>query len=173
MQRVMIFGSVGSGKTTLATALGPILDLPVIHLDSLVWQPGCRTIPDEEFFVAHDELLARETWIIEGVGPWQSWAARVAATDTIILPDYHLWQTWRWVAKRQWDTILGRCPATPPDCPLAPMTLKLFRWAWVYRREMRPAILGMIEQKGGERKTVLRFRSPAAMRRCLTELCRA
>ena len=173
MRRVMIIGSVGSGKSTLGTALGAILALPVIHLDLIVWQPGCRTIPDEEFIAIHDVLLTHEAWIIEGVGPWQAWGARIAAADTIILPDYSVWQTWRWVAKRQLATIARRSAPTPPDCPLVPMTFKLLRWAWIYRREMGPAIERLIHEKRNPAATVLRFRNPTMMRRCLHELSRA
>lgn len=128
MRRVMIIGSVGSvgsGKSTLGSAPNRLLGPPIIHLDLIVWQPGCRTIPDEEFIALHAALLARDAWIIEGVGPWQMWGARIAAADTIILPDYSVWQAWRWIAKRQLSTIVGRHTPAPPDCPILPMTIKL------------------------------------------------
>jgi adenylate kinase family enzyme len=128
MRRIMIFGSAGSGKSTLGSALARILGLPVIHLDAIVWQPGCRTIPDDEFIAAHDELLGREAWIIEGTGPWQTWDDRAAAADTIVLPDYGPWQCWVWVLKRQAVAVLRRRPPQPPDCPMFPMTFKLLRW---------------------------------------------
>lgn len=69
MRRIVIFGAVGSGKSTLGSALGAILDIPVIHLDAIVWQSGCQTIPDDEFFAIHPRLLALDSWIIEGSGP--------------------------------------------------------------------------------------------------------
>jgi len=172
MHRVMIIGSVGSGKSTLGTALGSILALPVIHLDLIVWRPGCQTIPDEEFIAIHDPLLAHDTWIIEGVGSWQTWGARIAAADTIILPDYSVWQAWRWIAKRQLSTLVGRNAPAPPDCPILPMTIKLLRWVWVYRREMRPAIERLIREESKPDATILRFRNPPMMRRCLRELSR-
>jgi adenylate kinase family enzyme len=166
----MIIGSVGSGKSTLGTHLSRLLALPVIHLDLIVWQPGCRTIPDEEFVAIHTDLLVRDAWIIEGVGPWQTWAARVAAADTIILPDYSVWQSWYWVAKRQLTAIVKRRHPAPPDCPILPMTVMLLRWVWIYRREMRPAIEAIIGNEDNRHRTILRFHDPAMMRRCLQEL---
>ncbi len=172
MRRVMIIGSVGTGKSTLGSALNRLLGLPIIHLDLIVWQPGCRTIPDHEFIAVHDDLLARNAWIIEGVGPWQTWGARIAAADTIILPDYSIWQAWRWIAKRQLSTIIGRHAPTPPDCQPLPMTFTLLRWVWVYRREMRPAIERLIREESKPDTAILRFHNPAMMRRCLHELSR-
>jgi adenylate kinase family enzyme len=40
MQRVMIVGQPGSGKSTLARKLGQRTGLPVIHIDTIHWQPG-------------------------------------------------------------------------------------------------------------------------------------
>lgn len=170
MRRIIIFGSVGSGKSTLGTALGAILGLPVIHLDEIVWQPGCRTIPDDEFFRVHTTLLALDRWIIEGSGPWPTWQERIVAADTIILPDYSLGRTWYWVLKRQATALLRGRPTQPADCPPLSMTAKLLRWAWVYRREMRPAFLRLIERAGADTKTILLLRSPAMMHRFLREL---
>ncbi|WP_349775075.1 AAA family ATPase [Frigidibacter sp. SD6-1] len=40
MQRIMIIGQPGAGKSTLAAALGQRTGLPVIHIDHIHWQPG-------------------------------------------------------------------------------------------------------------------------------------
>jgi len=40
MERVMIIGCAGAGKSTLARKLGAITGLPVIHLDREHWRPG-------------------------------------------------------------------------------------------------------------------------------------
>lgn len=127
-------------------------------------------IPDADFMAIHREIVARGTWLIEGIGPWETWGERAVAADTIILPDYHPWQAWRWVLKRQTSVLLRRRPASPPDCPVLDMTIKLLRWVWIYRREMRPAIESIVEEQRAQGKTVLRFRTPAMMRRSLREL---
>ena len=40
MKRIMIIGGAGSGKSSLARALGDITGLPVVHIDTLYWQPA-------------------------------------------------------------------------------------------------------------------------------------
>lgn len=38
MQRVMIVGGPGSGKSTLTRSVGAKLKLPVFHMDQIHWQ---------------------------------------------------------------------------------------------------------------------------------------
>ena len=46
---IAVYGPTGSGKTTVAHAIGEILDLPVIELDALFHRPNWQPTPDEEF----------------------------------------------------------------------------------------------------------------------------
>ena len=110
--------------------------------------------------------------MLEGVGPWETWDERAAAADTIVLPDYSLWQAWRWTLRRQLGYLLGRRPISPPDCPLLWMTWKMLRWIWIYHREMRPAILNLAERERARGKTILQWRTPEEMRRFLRGLSR-
>ncbi|MDL2203738.1 hypothetical protein QQF51_13830 [Brucella intermedia] len=48
MKRIMIIGGAGSGKSSLARALGDITGLPVVHIDTLYWQPGWVMQPRDE-----------------------------------------------------------------------------------------------------------------------------
>ena len=40
MERILVIGCPGAGKSTLSRQLGEKLGLPVIHLDRLFWKPG-------------------------------------------------------------------------------------------------------------------------------------
>jgi adenylate kinase family enzyme len=67
--RVVILGNSGSGKSTLARELAAPAQVPVLDLDTIVWEPGrmavARPLPD-----VHADLdrfcAAHERWIIEG-----------------------------------------------------------------------------------------------------------
>ncbi|MEO5566870.1 MAG: AAA family ATPase, partial [Gemmatimonadaceae bacterium] len=38
MNRILIIGSGGAGKSTFARELGALLDIRVVHLDQLYWK---------------------------------------------------------------------------------------------------------------------------------------
>ena len=40
MERILVLGPCGAGKSTPAVKLGAKLGLPVIHLDKEYWRPG-------------------------------------------------------------------------------------------------------------------------------------
>ena len=86
MERIMIIGCGGSGKSTLARQLGEKLNLPVIHLDKLFWQPGWVQISHEEFDKLHREALAGEQWIVDGNFD-RTMAERIGYCDTVIYLD--------------------------------------------------------------------------------------
>ena len=66
MERIMIIGCGGAGKSTLARQLGEKLKLPVIHLDKLFWRPGWEHISREEFDTVLQQELEKPHWIIDG-----------------------------------------------------------------------------------------------------------
>ncbi|WP_343596381.1 AAA family ATPase [Pseudomonas sp.] len=130
MQRVMIIGQPGSGKSTLARALGERTGLPVVHIDTIHWQPGwVERSHDEKTQLCH-EVEAGERWIFEG-GHSATWNNRLARADMLIWID-------RSVPLRFWRVLLrtimnhGRSrPALPHDCPERLSNLPaFFRFMW-------------------------------------------
>lgn len=66
MQRIVILGNAGSGKSTLARAIGERLGLPVVHLDTLFWEPNWVETDAEQFRTRVREAVASDTWVCEG-----------------------------------------------------------------------------------------------------------
>lgn len=66
MQRVLIIGNAGSGKSTFAKKLAKRTGLPLIHLDRLYWQGNWEHLSREEFDNILQEELEKPQWIMDG-----------------------------------------------------------------------------------------------------------
>jgi len=87
MQRIVILGNAGSGKSTLARALGKRLDLPVVHLDTLFWEPGWVEPDAEQFRTRVRAAVAADAWICEGNYARRTFDLRLPRADLIIWLD--------------------------------------------------------------------------------------
>ena len=66
-QRVIVVGTSGSGKTTMARRLAERLGAPHVELDGLHWGPNWTEEPDELLRERTEKALdGREKWVIDG-----------------------------------------------------------------------------------------------------------
>lgn len=86
MQKAIVIGCPGSGKTTFAEKLRAQTNLPLFHLDAIWHKPDKTHIPREEFDARLAEILALDAWIIDG-NYGRTMERRIAACDTIFLFD--------------------------------------------------------------------------------------
>ena len=87
MQRVLIIGPCGAGKSTLAAELGRILDLPVFHMDQLNWRPGWVESSKDEIRARLATITAEDRWLIDG-NYGGTLDARLARADTVVYLDF-------------------------------------------------------------------------------------
>ena len=66
MQRVVVVGTSGSGKTTVAAKIAEELDLLHIELDSIHWLPNWTELPDEDFRTQVAEKITVDGWVADG-----------------------------------------------------------------------------------------------------------
>lgn len=145
MKRVLVIGSGGAGKSTLARRLGEALQLEVIHLDVCYWQPGWIEPPKAAWLATVTQLVQRESWIIDG-NYSGTLALRLAACDTVIFLDLPPWLcVWR-VLKRAVRYRQHSRPDMAAGCP-EHINGKFLLWVWRYRRDTRPKIVELIEQQ--------------------------
>lgn len=87
MQRIVILGNAGSGKSTLARSLSKRLSLPVVHLDTLFWEPGWIEPDAVEFRERVRDALTTDAWICEGNYARRTFDLRLPSADLVIWLD--------------------------------------------------------------------------------------
>ena len=66
MNKAIVIGCPGSGKTTFAEKLQKCTALPLYYLDAIWHKPDKSHIPSEEFDQRITENFSEEKWIIDG-----------------------------------------------------------------------------------------------------------
>ena len=140
MEKVLVTGNAGSGKTTFATSLQRELNLPSYSLDSVVWKPGWKTAPDEERREIILKLSLKDVWIIDGVS-----RVLFEASDTIFFLDIPLYRCLVNILKRFLSNGFKTRESLPENCPEYIGVFKAIRIAFIYQKQTRPAILQMIQ----------------------------
>ncbi len=140
MQRVVIVGPGGAGKTTLADELGRRTGLAVIHLDQHFWQPGWVETPRDVWRAIQQELFADDEWIADG-NYGGTLDERLPRADTVIFCDFPAWRTLRRVLRR-WSTNRGQ--AVQADGCAERFDARFLWWVLLYRRRSRPRVVQAI-----------------------------
>ena len=64
--RILVVGTSSSGKTTYATRLAEILNVPRIELDELYWSRDWEPKPPDEFVRLVEHATTQSNWIVDG-----------------------------------------------------------------------------------------------------------
>lgn len=89
MQRIIVIGCPGSGKSTVSRALHNKTGIPLYHLDMMHWNADKTTIEKSVFLERLSTVLEKDEWIIDG-NYGSTMEVRMAECDTVIFLDYPL-----------------------------------------------------------------------------------
>jgi len=164
MKRILVIGPGGSGKSTFATRLGERLNLEVNHLDRFYWQPGWVKPSPEQWLKTVEELVSRDSWVIDGnfSGTLE---LRARNCDTIVFLDLSRFVClWR-IAKRLLRYRNGTRPDMAEGCR-EKIDLDFVLWIWNYSRRSKPKVLRLLREYS-QTKKIVRLRSRAEVERFL------
>lgn len=167
MNRIVVLGCSGSGKSTFSQRLGARLGLPVRHLDAFFWKPGWRQVDAETFDATVRELAAEELWIIDG-NYSRTLDLRLERADTVFLLDFPRYLCLYRVIKRRLQ-YSGRTRADMGEGCVEKLDFPFLRWVWQFRKRSRPKLLARLERFKDGREVVI-FRSPREVREYWTAL---
>lgn len=87
MQKIIVIGCPGSGKSTFSRVLHNITGLPLFHLDQMYWNEDKTTVEKSVFLKRLQDAMVQSAWIIDG-NYGSTMEMRMEACDTVIFLDY-------------------------------------------------------------------------------------
>lgn len=109
MQRIVILGVTGSGKTTFGRKLAARLGYPATDLDDLHWLPGWTERATEDFYALADATAQKPQWVI--IGNYSKVRNAVwPRADTFIWLDYPFPHVFRQLLRRSVMRAIDKNP---------------------------------------------------------------
>jgi adenylate kinase family enzyme len=165
VQRVLVIGPCGAGKSTLSVELARKLGLPIFHMDQLNWQPGWVESSKDEIRQKLAGITANDRWLIDGTYGG-TLGERLERADTVVYLDYPIRLCVIRLMRRIW-TYRGRTrPDMTDGCPERfdlEFLIYLLRW------NSGPRVRTEARLKGHEDK-IVRLRSPDELQRWMDSL---
>lgn len=155
MEKIIIIGSPGAGKSTFARALRDRTGLPLFYLDRL-WHKADKTnVSREEFDAALDDILRRDRWIIDG-NYIRTMERRLQACDTVFLLDLP--------AEACLEGARARVGKAHEDLPWIETEFdpEFRQWILDFPKDQLPVIYELLERyRAGRRVVIFRSREEA------------
>jgi adenylate kinase family enzyme len=168
MQRILVMGSSGSGKSTFARRLSLATGIPVVSLDAMFWKPGWKPSDDAAFGERVAETAHRQRWIMDGDYISYAGELRRQLADAVIWFDLPRATCTIGILTRI-ATSYGRVrPEMAEGCP-EKIDAEFFRYVWTYRDRRRPRLLKYFEGLRPDQPLIC-FTERAQADRYLTEM---
>lgn len=158
MNKVVVFGKPGGGKSTLSKKLSANTGIKSYALDLIEYQQNGGRVSPEIFTKKHSELINSDRWIIEGLGSIDSFWSRIDAADTLIYVDLpysvHYW----WVFKRLIKSLFTKPEGWPEGSSVLKGTLASWKYLRLSPKFWTEELYEKIKTRG-EGKTIYRIQS--------------
>lgn len=126
-KRILLLGSVASGKTALARKLAQALILPIVHVDQIEFNSDLSKKNIDQIRSEIKMAVDRPEWILDGHGPLDLLPMHLKNADVIIYIDLPLWRNIVWLVKRQLKVLFK---------PRSEMPVGAREWSWLHFKKM-------------------------------------
>ena len=163
MQRILVIGSNGAGKSTFSYRLANLSGLPLIHLDKIYWYGNWQNITREQLSSIVSAETAKSEWIIDG-SYIRTLDKRLPFADTVFWFEFPPIVCFFSILKRVF-TNLGKVRPDMPDQCAERLDLAFLRYAWNFNRHNRERISLLLAAHPN--LTVIRFTNRRQVKRYL------
>ena len=167
MERILIIGCGGAGKSTLAKKLGEKTGLPVVHLDQIYWSPGnWQHLEKDEFDALLMQELQNPRWILDGNFN-RTLELRLERCDTVIFLDFNRFTClFGWLKRVITNWGVARADMAPVCNEW--FDLEFAKWIWNFNKQNRNRYIKLLNESNG--KSVYILRNRRQVRKFLTQI---
>jgi len=144
MQRILVMGSSGSGKSTFSKRLSKITGIPLVSLDALFWKPGWVEGDRAEFRQHLIEAVRKPRWIMDGNYTSHLVDERRDVSDTVIWFDLPRRTCLLGILMRIAKGYGHVRSEMAEGCP-EKIDFEFFRYVWTFRSKQRPKLLAWFD----------------------------
>lgn len=139
MEKVIIIGCPGGGKSTFARELEEKTGLPLYYLDMLYWNSDKTTVTKDIFRERLRSIISEDKWIIDG-NYGSTMEMRISECDTVFFLDYS--------ADICLSGIKERMGKTRPDMPWIETEedAEFIEFIKNYNTESRPKVIELLNK---------------------------
>lgn len=149
MQKILVLGCCGAGKSTFARRLHDLTGFELIHLDQLHWLPNWVESDRQTLISKLQQVVDKPEWIIDGTYSG-TLDMRIAKADTIIYFDFPTWQCLYRVIKRIWIYNGVTRPDMTEGCPER-LDFEFLHYVATFNLTKRKMILGKLDKVKGQK----------------------
>jgi adenylate kinase family enzyme len=157
VDRIVIIGCGGSGKSYLARALGMTLGITPVHLDTRYYDQDWNPLPQDRFAALQRDLAADPRWIIDG-NYASTLPIRLKAADAVVFLDLPARTCLAGIIRRRLRHRGGQHDAIGVYDRI---TWEFIRYIAGYRRHMAPRVRHLIAEHAGHADVIVLRSRPA------------
>ena len=155
MNKVIVIGCPGSGKSTFSRKLSNILGILVYHLDVLFWNKDKTNVGREVLIERLLDVFNKDAWIIDG-NYGSTMELRIEKCDTIVFLDYPVEVCIEGVKNRQ-----GKLRSDMPYATTEEDDKDFIEFIKNYNEQSRPKVIKLLEKYSQKNIIVFKNRKEA------------